>query len=201
MTGRAEMSNAELLDAARAGRMTYRRVLAGPGAADFYSYKYLLDGEGLGPAERAKARALVEAGDLLLPGFIGHYGPATGAVVPAGGEPVVLSFSGEVDAGADPDGAYDGTTIRVGGRDVLAEVEGTFGHDGRVTVALADDRWEGRVDLDLGSRGYSEYTPGDAGTLRVGEHSLSERLWGLDGQQVRLWISTGPVDLGEGDDG
>jgi hypothetical protein len=92
-------------------------------------------------------------------------------------------------------------TVEIDGRDVINEIHETWptswheDNPPRVTAALADERFEGDLLACHGSEGYSEWTPGDVGDLRVGEHDLFDRLDELDGQQVTLWIADEPVNV------
>lgn len=107
-----------------------------------------------------------------------------------------LKFEGEVEMYADPDDSQGpASTVRIGGRDILAEIGRTFRAGTIVTVAIADSRYEGGLEADLGSRGWSELTPGDPASLCVGPHSLIRELDRYDGQSVTMLISSGPIDV------
>lgn len=86
-------------------------------------------------------------------------------------------------------------SVKIGGRSVLDEVEETFQGTHHVTVALADERFMGELDCDVGSEGYSEYTPGESAILRAGDHDVLDRLEELDGNEVTLWIADEPVNV------
>jgi hypothetical protein len=101
----------------------------------------------------------------------------------------VLRFDGIVEN-------VDYEDFTIGGRYVIEEIGKAFGRQkAAVTAALADERFEGDLDLYIGSRGYSEWTPGEVGRLRIGKHDLFDRLDELDGQQVTLWIADEPVNV------
>lgn len=107
-----------------------------------------------------------------------------------------LELSGVVEAFIQ--GTFDDapcSSVTIGGKDVLTEINATFPGHRVVTVAVADERFEGDLMLDFGSPGYSEYTPGSVAELTVGPHDILEILERLEGQTVTLWIADEPVDL------
>lgn len=107
-----------------------------------------------------------------------------------------LMFEGAVDWLADPTDDNNACTITIGGRDVLYEIEEAFGGHCKVTVAIADATFTGDLYVDLGSRAYSELTPGDIAELTTGPHNLFSELYRHDGQVITMWIADEPVDLG-----
>jgi len=117
--------------------------------------------------------------------------------VNADDEDTVLCFTGEVESGAEPEDPEGGPTIRIGGVDVVAAIEAAWKETARVTVALADERFTGMLDVDSGARGYSEWTPAETATLRAGEHDVLARLRVLDGRRVTVWVSGRPVDVSD----
>lgn len=113
-----------------------------------------------------------------------------------------LSFSGLVTTGDAyrVDSEETPGSVHVGGKDVVETI-----HDARpqfkgpVTVAVLDDRYEGDLYTDLGW-GYSDWTPMDPDSLKVGDHDLVEILERHEGKQVRLVIADEPIDLGDEDE-
>lgn len=103
-------------------------------------------------------------------------------------------------ARVDEGGGVDERRVFIGDRDVLAAVREAFPpvyRERKVTVAIADERYEGALNLDFGSPGYSEYTPADAADLEVGPHSLFDQIERLSGQTITLWIADEPLDLAQ----
>lgn len=107
-----------------------------------------------------------------------------------------LVFHGTVDDWADPTVPQHFHTIRVGGRDVLAELEEAFTERQTVTVAIADQAFTGDLFVDLGARGYSELTPGDLSKLTAGPHDLKSVLGRYDDKVITMWVSDEPIDMG-----
>lgn len=103
---------------------------------------------------------------------------------------VALGDTNRCDGDEGPPGA-----IQIGGVDLVSLVDSKK-FDKPVTVAIMDERYQGDLSVDLGW-GYSEYTPMDPDTLKVGDHDLIKILERLNGQLVRVVISDEPVDLGE----
>jgi hypothetical protein len=109
-----------------------------------------------------------------------------------------LRFDGVVDAWGDqPDGAE---RLTIGGRWVVSEINESFPFNTAVTVAIADERFTGALDADVGMRGYSEWTPGEPSQLTVGPHSILDVLQRYDGQTVTMWVADEPVDLADGEE-
>lgn len=111
-------------------------------------------------------------------------------------------FEGFIDQYANPENGNDGMTVRIGGVDVLAAVDAAFDHKQVVTLAVChasfpEEKFSGGIYVDLGMRGYSEYTPGEAGDLLTGPHSLRTVLDKSRNQSVTVWIADEPIDLGE----
>jgi hypothetical protein len=107
-----------------------------------------------------------------------------------------LVFHGTVDDWADPTGPEHFHTVRVGGRDVLAEIDEAFTASQKVTVAIADQAFTGDLFVDLGMRGYGEMTPGEVSQLTAGPHDLKSVLGRYDDQVITMWVSDEPIDLG-----
>lgn len=104
----------------------------------------------------------------------------------------VVRFHGVIDY----DEYGNPETVRIGDVDVIEAVEDAFGwHGSQVTVALADERFHGDLHVDPGSTGYSEWTPGEAAALIVGEHDVLRRLADLSGQTVTMWVANEPVNV------
>lgn len=100
---------------------------------------------------------------------------------------MILRFEGVV--------VTDGQTVTIGDRDVIAEVSEAEWRDNRVTVALADERFDGDLYAVEGSRWYSEWTPGEPPEFKVGKHDVWDRLDDLDGKHVTLWVADEPVNV------
>lgn len=90
----------------------------------------------------------------------------------------------------EPDGPeIDGKPI------VDAIQESGFQWKDKVTVAIADERFDGDLYASEGCHGYSEWTPGCAADLRCGNHDLTEVLERYEGQTITLWIADEPVNV------
>lgn len=86
----------------------------------------------------------------------------------------------------------------IGGRDFIEEVEDAgFGDKfkGKVTVAFTEKRFDGTLDIDCGSQGYSEWTPGDPAQFKIGSHNILRELERLDGKEIVLWVADEPVNV------
>lgn len=82
----------------------------------------------------------------------------------------------------------------IGETEILPDLEYKR-YAGPVTVAIADQRFTGKIDIDAGSPGYSEYTPGDPSYWRVGAHDILEILEGYQGARIAMWVADEPVNL------
>lgn len=100
----------------------------------------------------------------------------------------------------------------IGEVDVITEVLSTFPYGSHVTVAIADERFDGDVHADHGSVGFSEYTPGDPAEFFLKNpdgpdelypylssisdrgHDIFERLSDLEGQTITLWVADEPIN-------
>lgn len=103
----------------------------------------------------------------------------------------ILKFQGIVDtADYRLDSENDHS---IGGVDLIRAINQTE-WSGPVTIALADETFNGDLDCWEGSRGYSEYTPGSAAELKVGPHNILRILERYDGQTVTLWIADEPIN-------
>lgn len=119
------------------------------------------------------------------------------------GGAVVMRFRGVVDMEHehDPDLEEDwGYHPRpyIGPYDVIgsldyAQREGTF--QGPLTLAIADERFDGELHAYVGSPGYSEYTPADYYELRSGPHNLITVLERYAGQEITMWVADGPFNV------
>jgi hypothetical protein len=112
----------------------------------------------------------------------------------------ILKFEGVVESGdvcrvSYGDDEKDGA-VHVGGRDVVDEVHAVK-WSGPVTVAMADERFEGPVAGEMGW-GYSEYTPMDPDVLTVGSHNVIEILLRHEGSEITVWIADEPIDIADG---
>lgn len=107
----------------------------------------------------------------------------------------ILRFDGFVDV--------DDETVRIGGRDVIDEIEdvswrqpyGTSRADGIVSVCLMDERFDGLLHAMGGSTGYSEWTPAEPAEFTVGGHNVFLRLNDLEGKQVTLIVADEPANV------
>jgi hypothetical protein len=103
-----------------------------------------------------------------------------------------LRFKGIVESGNDSRCIGDDETkagaIFIGGADVVAEMSN---HSGRFTFGIADQSFEGELFVETGW-GYSEYTPMESDTLKVGDHDLIEILRRYEGQEITLFAFNEP---------
>lgn len=102
---------------------------------------------------------------------------------------MILKLTGIVDT---PDGTSHGK-YTIGGVDVIDAIE-RADWAGPVTVAIADETFDGDLDAWHGVAGYSEYTPGDPAFLTVGPHDLLAVLERYDSEMVTLWVADEPVN-------
>jgi hypothetical protein len=108
---------------------------------------------------------------------------------------MIKKFKGKIEFGDscrvgndDLDGA-----IHIGGVDVIAELEPKE-FNGKVTVAIADQRFTGDLSVDMGW-GYSEYTPMESDELTVGAHDILKTLRQYEaGQEITLWVADEPIN-------
>jgi hypothetical protein len=85
--------------------------------------------------------------------------------------------------------------VMIGDHDIPADIDFPFGTN--VTCGIADERWNGPFDKELGW-GYSEYTVMSSDTLKVGSHDIIEILERYVGRRVTFFVSDGPINLLEG---
>lgn len=102
----------------------------------------------------------------------------------------ILRYEGIVRLDCCPDELY------IGDIDVLRNLfyEWEEKLDGLVTVAFADERFEGDLEVSPGLEGYSEWTPGEMAEFLIGEHNLIDRLEEYEGKRVILWIADEPIN-------
>lgn len=99
----------------------------------------------------------------------------------------ILRFEGVVSY------KFEGDSLMIGGKSVLHEVMHTRFSD-PVTVAFADERFNGDLEAYHGLEGYSEVTPGAFPEFTVGPHDLLKRLREYNGQQIILWVADEPIN-------
>lgn len=119
-----------------------------------------------------------------------------------------LVFKGIVSWGDDScrcddlsDGEKEGTAY-IGNVDVVGLVCDTWSSKKKVICGLAtstlvdivNGNIEGDIDAEIGW-GYSEFTPMDSDSLKVGSHDLLEILERHIGENVILWISEQPFNI------
>jgi hypothetical protein len=106
-----------------------------------------------------------------------------------------LYFEGVVTVGDEwrcSDDVSEDGAIKIAGRDLVGEIsEAQF--RGPVTVAIADERYEGPLAVDLGW-GYSEYTAMESDKLTVGPHNIIEILERYEGKEMKIWIADEPIN-------
>ena len=110
---------------------------------------------------------------------------------------MILRFKGIVKCGDrcrvdESDDSLHGA-LHIEGRDVIAEIHAAIWR-GPVTVATADERWTGQLAVECGW-GYSEHTPMDSDSLKVGPHDLIDIIEKHKGKNIYLWISDEAVNL------
>lgn len=107
---------------------------------------------------------------------------------------MILKFQGRVEMGdscrvSDED---ENGSVRIGDVDFVDKVgETTFRSP--VTVAIADERFAGDLELEYGW-GYSEYTPMEADKLQVGEHDILQILERYEGKEITVWVADEPIN-------
>ena len=109
----------------------------------------------------------------------------------------ILKFVGVVKSDAlienDETGSYV-YTPSIGGVDIIDAIEAkTF--SGPVTVAIADERFDGVLHTYTASPGYSEWTPAEPAELTVGPHNIIEILARHEGEVITLWIVDEPFNV------
>jgi hypothetical protein len=105
-----------------------------------------------------------------------------------------IKFKGIVTTGDDSrvSGEANNGAILIGGIDVVSEM---YNHRGECfTFGIADKRFEGSIFVELGY-GYSEYTPMESDTLKVGNHDLIEILRRYEGQEITLFAFNEPANI------
>lgn len=98
---------------------------------------------------------------------------------------MILKFEGKYDGYAWPE--------TIGGRDFLRELSDAK-FNGSVTLAIADERFDGDLYAYGGQPGYSEYTPAEPAELTVGPHNMMDILDRYQGKIVTLWVADEPVN-------
>lgn len=109
----------------------------------------------------------------------------------------VLKFQGLVERGDDcrvsddcPQGAF-----HIGGVDVVARVHDEFPSSAKVIVGIADETFTGELFIDFGW-GYSEWTPMESDTFKVGDRDVAEEVRRrFDGQEITMWVSDEPINI------
>jgi hypothetical protein len=99
---------------------------------------------------------------------------------------MILKFKGILEMDYDE--------VFIGGKDVIKAINQAH-FPGSVTVALADERWDGKIFATHGEPGYSEWTPGWPAEITVGNHDVHDRLWNFDGTEVTLWVADEPFNV------
>jgi len=90
------------------------------------------------------------------------------------------------------------TGITIGGRDIIKEIANAP-FDGKVTVAIGDERFHGDLDAWEELRGYNEWTPGEPATITVGHNNILRILEDhYNGEVVTMWVADEPVNTLEG---
>ena len=103
-------------------------------------------------------------------------------------------FSGIVSLG-DSSRCYDDEksgAIYIGDHDVVGEIEFTTGS--KVICGILNEEFSGDLFIETGW-GYSEYTPMDSDSLKIGDHDLIEIISNHEGKIITLVISDDPIDL------
>ena len=112
-----------------------------------------------------------------------------------------IRFSGIVELGDECrcSDDVDNGAVRIGGVDVVQAICDRLSEGQRVTVAVADERFDGDLAVCTGW-GYSEWTPMEGDELRVGPHNIVETLSRLDGQHVNMFVGDEPGNVLDPDD-
>ena len=110
---------------------------------------------------------------------------------------MILKFHGEIqfgDACRVSDSDEINGAIFIGGKDVIGEIADTE-FSGKVTIAIADERFVGDLAVETGY-GYSEYTPMESDTLKVGDHDIIKILErNKEGSVITLWVADEPFNV------
>jgi hypothetical protein len=103
-----------------------------------------------------------------------------------------MEFTGVVDYCGGPATPRPADQISpafvIGDRDVVSELDCSPLDGKQVRLTVAGIEAVGRLTAMTGSRGYSEWTPGENDTFDVGDVDLLVVALGLDGQQVTMTI-------------
>jgi hypothetical protein len=83
--------------------------------------------------------------------------------------------------------------ILIGGKDLIDEIEEAK-FTGKVTVGIADQTFTGELFYEMGW-GYSEWTPMEQDSLKVGSHDLLEILERYENQEIIVFIADEPVNI------
>ncbi len=76
--------------------------------------------------------------------------------------------------------------------DAHAKENGTFGK--KYTLAFADARFTGELDVSEGSQGYSEMTPGSPRELLVNRHNILDHLSDYINEEITMWLADEPIN-------
>lgn len=113
---------------------------------------------------------------------------------------MILKFTGKVELG---DGyrisnEYKSGAIFIGNIDVVSEIDDIFKDGTKLIIGIADKTFNGDLFVECGW-GYSEYTPMDSDTLKVGDHDLINILEGYEDEEITMWVSNEPINILEGE--
>ena len=113
---------------------------------------------------------------------------------------IVMKFHGIVQRGDDSrtgscsdDGSLDGA-IHIGGVDVVGRIADKWPTATKTIAAIGDESFSGELFVETGW-GYTEWTPMESDTLRIGDHDLIEDLGRHDGKTITLWVSDEPINV------
>lgn len=99
----------------------------------------------------------------------------------------ILRFEGIVKVGYEDNIFIDDTEVI---REILS-----FDFDNElVTVAFADETFNGDLEAYPELAGYSEWTPGSPAEFTVGEHNIIEAMRRYEGQRIILWMADEPIN-------
>lgn len=82
--------------------------------------------------------------------------------------------------------------IRIGNVDVVSRLNGVFKKP--VIVGVCDELFSGELFIETGW-GYSEYTPMDPDTFKVGPHDMVKIIQRHLGKEITLIVSDEPVNI------